>query len=265
MRAIGLLKPRRHTRGAELGAGGEVEHAVRQGEEAALQGGLRPGLPALFERAGAAGVTTSLDPSWDPANTWDGGLRALLRRCDVFLPNQAEAQLIAGGEPEAAARSLGAGAGVVAMKLGEAGALAVRGEEVVSVEAPTVQVVDTTGAGDSFDAGFLAGFLGGWDLRRSLELVEEGEELAAEELRAAAYALGRLLGREKLSAQQQREQSPEHFLAHLTPQFGSSVYPRVRGGAGRTAAGRPGSPTHQETTPPRAFLAPVVCLLSLSA
>ncbi len=134
---------------------------------------LRPGLPALFRAARAGGATTSLDCNWDPAGTWDGGLRALLAETDVFLPNEAEATRIAGmGDPDAAARRLVAlGPRAVAVKRGAAGAFAVDREGHRADAGPIqVEVADTTGAGDSFDAGFLAGWLGGGSVAEALAL-----------------------------------------------------------------------------------------------
>jgi sugar/nucleoside kinase (ribokinase family) len=133
----------------------------------------RPDLPALFAAARAGGATTSADCNWDPSGEWDGGLRALLRETDVFLPNAAEAMRIAGvDDAEAAARAIVAfGPRVVAVKLGGDGALAVtaRGELARGPALPVVPV-DTTGAGDSFDAGFLAAWLAGRPLAACLAL-----------------------------------------------------------------------------------------------
>src|SRR5262249_39717581 len=61
-----------------------------------LQTSLAPSLPTLFQRAHDAGATTSVDPNWDPHETWDGGLRDLLRVTDMFLPNAEEAMRIDG-------------------------------------------------------------------------------------------------------------------------------------------------------------------------
>jgi len=135
-----------------------------------LQEALRPDLSSLFDAGRAAGLTTSVDPNWDPADAWDGGLRGLLARSDVFLPNAAEARRIAGGEPAAAASALATDGALVVVKVGEDGALAALGDEVRSVPAPRVDTVDATGAGDSFDAGFLAGFLAGWSVPRAAAL-----------------------------------------------------------------------------------------------
>ena len=134
-----------------------------------LQTRLHAGLPRLFEEARRAGATTSVDPNWDATGEWDAGLSALLPHVDVFLPNEAEARAIGGtGDVGAAARALAATARAVAVKRGAAGAVAVRGEEVVELPPPPADVVDAIGAGDAFDAGFVAGVLAGWPLERCL-------------------------------------------------------------------------------------------------
>jgi sugar/nucleoside kinase (ribokinase family) len=122
----------------------------------------RPDLPAFFRAARAGGSTTSFDCNWDPREEWDGGIRALLAESDVFLPNAAEATRIVGiDDVEAAARALAAlGPRIVAVKLGSEGALAVTNEGAIArCPALVIDPVDTTGAGDAFDAGFLAAWL----------------------------------------------------------------------------------------------------------
>jgi sugar/nucleoside kinase (ribokinase family) len=134
---------------------------------------LRPRLAARFAWARRAGLTTSVDCNWDPRGTWDGGLREVLRETDVFLPNEAEARRIACIEDVvAAARALVAvGPRVVAVKCGTDGAIAVeRDGTVTRVPSLEVDPVDTTGAGDSFDSGFIAGFLAGRPVRDCLGL-----------------------------------------------------------------------------------------------
>ena len=132
---------------------------------------LRPDLPALFCEAHDMGLTTSLDTNWDPAGSWDGGLQQLLAECDILMPNKAEARLIARRDGmEAAVEVLSAQVPTVAVKLGADGALARQGQHTARAPALPVQAVDTTGAGDSFDAGFLYGALAGWPLDRSLRL-----------------------------------------------------------------------------------------------
>jgi sugar/nucleoside kinase (ribokinase family) len=143
-----------------------------------LQETSRERLPGFFAAARARGITTSFDTNWDPTGQWDGGVAAMLRACDVFFPNATEARRIAGlDDVEAAARALartGAvgrddGGPIVAVKLGPEGALACRADgPLIRVPAMTVEPVDTTGAGDSFNGGFLRAWLDGADLRESL-------------------------------------------------------------------------------------------------
>ena len=136
-----------------------------------LQTTSRDRLPETFRAARARGQTTSFDTNWDPEERWDGGVRAMLGVADVFFPNELEARRIAGiDEIEAAARELSRmGAGgrtdggpLIAVKLGPEGALACRSAgSVVRVPAYPISPIDTTGAGDSFDAGFLRAWLDG--------------------------------------------------------------------------------------------------------
>jgi sugar/nucleoside kinase (ribokinase family) len=145
----------------------------------ALQPRLRVGLPALFRHARAAGTATSFDANWDPDERWDD-LDGLLATADVCFPNLAEGRRWTGADDpvevaravaaraEAAGRSAEARPLTVALKLGGDGAIAVLGDELVRARAPRVDVVDTTGAGDTFDAGFVAGLLHGWSLERTL-------------------------------------------------------------------------------------------------
>jgi sugar/nucleoside kinase (ribokinase family) len=136
-----------------------------------LLNGLRPDLASLYTQAHELGLTTSLDTNWDPTGSWDGGLDALLAECDVLMPNEAEARFIARRDDlEQAVGVLAARVPTLAVKLGAHGALARQGEKRARALSLPVQVVDTTGAGDSFDAGFLYGYLHDWSLLESLRL-----------------------------------------------------------------------------------------------
>jgi len=136
-----------------------------------LQRGLHEGLPELFAEAHAADGTTSVDPNWDPRGDWDSGLLRLLSETDWFLPNSAEARRITGVDDiEIATTALAENGCTLAVKLGAGGGLAARGDEVIQVPAYQVRVEDTTGAGDSFDAGLVAAVLQGESLRRALEI-----------------------------------------------------------------------------------------------
>ena len=139
-----------------------------------LQETSRDRLPGFFASARARGLTTSFDTNWDPSGSWDGGVAEMLRACDIFFPNAVEARRIARRDDvEEAARTLaGMGAAgrtdggpIIAVKLGAAGALACRvGGPLARVPAMPVEPLDTTGAGDSFNAGFLRAWLDGADL-----------------------------------------------------------------------------------------------------
>jgi sugar/nucleoside kinase (ribokinase family) len=130
---------------------------------------LRPDLPSLLRGAREAGATTSVDPNWDPGETWDSGLRDVLAETDVLFVNEEEALRIAGAESvEVAARELARTVGTVVMKRGAAGALAVEGDHVVQAQARPVDAVDAIGAGDSFDAGFISALLSGRPLTERL-------------------------------------------------------------------------------------------------
>lgn len=125
-----------------------------------LQRALRPRIADLFRRAKEAGLTTSLDTNDDPDDRWGRDVLDVLKWVDVLLPNEREACRLARVNDPMQALSILAGRGpMVAMKCGPRGAVARRGTEFVEAPAPKVEAVDTIGAGDSFDAGFLHKFI----------------------------------------------------------------------------------------------------------
>jgi sugar/nucleoside kinase (ribokinase family) len=130
-----------------------------------LQQGLRPRVGELFQRLKAKGLTISLDTNDDPEDQWEGGLHDVLKHVDVFLPNEREACKAAGTDDlEAAIDQLSKLVPLVVVKLGRKGALAQRGIDRFTAAPQEVNAVDTVGAGDSFDAGFLHEFVRGSDL-----------------------------------------------------------------------------------------------------
>ncbi|HEY2576216.1 MAG TPA: sugar kinase [Streptosporangiaceae bacterium] len=135
---------------------------------------LGPGLAELFARARAAGVTTSLDTNWDPSERWGGDqLGGILAQTDVLMPNEAEALRISGAGTLAEAVAVLTAAGArLAVKCGADGALCVDGAGGAqhTVVLPPVEAVDTTGAGDCFNAGMITGLLRGLDLPRAAAL-----------------------------------------------------------------------------------------------
>ena len=135
-----------------------------------LQTGLQAGLPDLFRRARSLGLTTSLDPNWDPAGEWRG-LAQALQATTVFFPNASEALALSqAAELTGAVQVMAGWVSVVAVKHGAQGALARSGDHVVYAAALPTRIADTVGAGDSFDAGFIYGYLNGWPLEASLKL-----------------------------------------------------------------------------------------------
>jgi sugar/nucleoside kinase (ribokinase family) len=162
-----------------------------------LEDSLGPGLAGVLSDARAAGATTSLDTNWDPSGRWgDERLSAAIATADLLLPNEAEALRLTGAATlDAAVRTLTApvpapapkepfvvagtprtidsprwdthdnpvrgGGPRVAVKLGERGALCADETGWYRVSLPPVAPADSTGAGDCFDAGVIAGLLDG--------------------------------------------------------------------------------------------------------
>ena len=136
-----------------------------------LQRALRPKIGELFRLAKEAKLTTSLDTNDDPEGHWDVDLASVLKSVDVLLPNDGEAcQLAKSDNPETALRVLSDYVPLVAMKRGENGAIAQRGKEVITAPPLLTDPVDTIGAGDSFDAGFLHNFMRGASIEACLRL-----------------------------------------------------------------------------------------------
>lgn len=133
---------------------------------------LQPQIPDIFRRARALGLSTSLDPNWDPAEQWNSTLLAALSLADVVMPNEQEALLISGCDNlgDAIAWFQRQGVAMVALKQGTAGATLYTAQTVHSFTAPPVVGGDSIGAGDSFDAGFLAGWLRDLPLARCLDI-----------------------------------------------------------------------------------------------
>lgn len=133
---------------------------------------LMPHYSQLIKIAKKAGMTVSLDTNWDPNENWTKGLAEILPMIDIFFPNISELVAISGQEDyEKAAEILCNDVSMLVLKKGEYGsALYQLGKPVINQVAIKVNVVDAIGAGDSFDAGFLYGYLNGWDKRKCLEI-----------------------------------------------------------------------------------------------
>ena len=137
----------------------------------------------VLRKAKALGITTSLDTAWDATGKWLDTLEPCLPYIDIFLPSLTEAQHLVGdaGLQTTPAESTELreiaqffrdyGIHTVGIKMGIQGSYVCRGPvEEIFVPAYPVNVVDTTGAGDAYVAGFLAGTVMGWDLKATAEL-----------------------------------------------------------------------------------------------
>ncbi|WP_166983220.1 PfkB family carbohydrate kinase [Paramicrobacterium fandaimingii] len=137
---------------------------------------LATGLPALLDEITAEGITTSVDTNWDPSEQWTG-LDEVLPRITHFMPNRQELRAVGAGyaddpagSDEDIALALARLGPVVIVKRGSEGGLVVTPQgHVHTVDVPDVSVVDTTGAGDSFNAAYIAAMAHG--------VVDEDERL----------------------------------------------------------------------------------------
>ena len=126
-------------------------------------------IPDLVTRAKAKGLTVSLDPSWDETLIYDPAFLEACAGVDIFLPNKEEALAITGSDdPAAVLDRLSAVFPVVALKGGAEGAWLRTSEHDIYVKAQNVPVIDTTGAGDAFNAGFIDAWLSGADAKAAL-------------------------------------------------------------------------------------------------
>ncbi|MCY3574220.1 MAG: carbohydrate kinase family protein [Chloroflexi bacterium] len=168
-----------------------------------LHSGLLPDWIDILRRARQLGLTTSLDTNWDPAEVWDYDLASGLRYVDVLLPNEQEALHLSGRVGFAAAVAwLRAQVPLLVIKRDAQGAVAWQAKrEIRQAVEPAPAGGDGIGAGDSFAAGFLAGWLGGLPLETSLAI---GCQCG----RGAASAVGGAAGQPLLAAIPALQPSP---------------------------------------------------------
>ncbi len=167
--------------------------------------GLRPGIPELFSQLKLSGLTTSLDTNDDPEGLWAEDVKSVLKSVDIFLPNEREACKLTGAKDvQDALEALSHLVPIVVIKCGPKGVIAKRGKNQFHAPSLLVQPMDTVGAGDSFNAGFLHKFI----LRCNLEeCLEYGNAIAA-------LSTTRAGGTEALRDRQHRE-------SFLQPSIGS--------------------------------------------
>ena len=121
-----------------------------------------------------AGLTVTADLGLEAVMRVTDRVKAILPKVDILFPNQAEAEYLTGHRDiEGAIESLlDYGVGTVALKLGKRGCAIGSGEGMFLVPGFAVPTVDTTGAGDSFDAGLILGRLEDWGWRESALLAD---------------------------------------------------------------------------------------------
>jgi sugar/nucleoside kinase (ribokinase family) len=125
----------------------------------------------LIQTLHAEKTTVSLDAGWQEEWMGDENIWPLLADVDWFLPNESEARFLTGeSSAEKMLETFAArGAGGVVIKLGPDGAATRHGAAIIKAKALDVPVIDTTGAGDVFNAGFLHAFLAGLPVEACLE------------------------------------------------------------------------------------------------
>lgn len=134
-----------------------------------LQPKLRSGCKELFKKCKEAGMSTSLDPGWDPAEGWEKDIIEVLQYVDVFLPNKQEALHISGrSDLNQAIDKLSQHASIVVVTQGSEGSILKSKDKFIHAKVYSVKSVDTTGAGDSFNTGFLYQWLKGGNLEKCM-------------------------------------------------------------------------------------------------
>ncbi len=127
--------------------------------------GLHPGIVDLLRSLKRMGLTTSLDTNDDPENQWGPPLQEILPYLDLFMPNEREIRRMAGGCGLGEARQTFENkVPTIVVKRGPQGCRIQHKGQTFDVPGVPVDPVDTIGAGDSFDAGFLYAFLHGMPL-----------------------------------------------------------------------------------------------------
>lgn len=128
---------------------------------------VQSGLAQLYRRAHELGMTTSLDAGWDESGRWHDHLDAVLPHTDFFFPNESESAAITGAQDPAqgAAMLAAMGCNAVVKCGGQGSYYCARGSKDVQwYPSYKTRLVETTGAGDSFNAGFLHAYLNGGEI-----------------------------------------------------------------------------------------------------
>ena len=120
-------------------------------------------LAETLRKAKQAGIMTCLDTAWDSTGKWISLIGEALPYIDYFLPSIEEAKMIAGMDNHVGIADffLERGVGNVCLKMGSGGSYIKNGKEEYRIMAPDAPKIDTTGCGDAYAAGFIAGIVKG--------------------------------------------------------------------------------------------------------
>ncbi|GAA3510346.1 PfkB family carbohydrate kinase [Aquimarina addita] len=137
-----------------------------------LQTSLKKDVVQLFKRAKDLGLTTSMDPQWDPSENWDLQLQDLLPHIDVFLPNATEfIHITKSMDVNSGIEKIKSFCNTIVVKDGENGAHLWENNEFKTAPAfLNEEVADCIGAGDSFDAGFISEYIKGKAYEHCMEV-----------------------------------------------------------------------------------------------
>ncbi|MCX7796365.1 MAG: carbohydrate kinase family protein [bacterium] len=139
-----------------------------------LQKKLQQDIKELFSKAKERGLTVSLDPGWDPEDKNWSKLKELFPLVDILFLNEIETQRVYSTlyredtNIDKAIEKLSKEVKIVVVKLGEKGALAMADNNKYYMKGFKIDVIDTTGAGDAFNAGFLYGRLSNYSVDKCL-------------------------------------------------------------------------------------------------
>lgn len=131
-----------------------------------MQPGFRGDLGKLFRLCKELGLTTSFDMQWDPHEKWDLNIEEVLPYVDLFFPNEKELLLLTGkSNIREAIDSIKKYIKILAIKKGNQGSM-VFYENNLKDMPPFLneKVIDTTGAGDSYNAGFIFKYINGYNI-----------------------------------------------------------------------------------------------------
>lgn len=131
---------------------------------------IQPHYPTIIRKLKNEGATISIDTNWDPDENWDSGIWDILPLVDIVFPNENEAKAITKEDDAVLAiNKLREVVPIVVVKMGKDGAVAYKDDKVYTASAIDVPKKDAVGAGDSFDGGFLYGYLSGKSMEECLK------------------------------------------------------------------------------------------------